>query len=347
MKQVVALLKSLLVQKADSRAAGTVGTVKVMPDSDWVAEDAGVVAARAADVRSDFVRTLFCVVDSNSPLRESEQQLLAGLELAISGGTVGNLVPRLSGSLPKLLSMLKSDNSVQSISEQISTDPGLVSSIIRTINSPLYRRREKDIETLSHAVVILGERGLREIIASVTMRPIVATRALAGLNPTLALSLWDDAIASATACRMLADSKQLEDSFSLYLCGLIHGVGLTAILGRLAIRPEQPEMSFTHEFAGAVVQLYPRISHALACSWGFPEPATNALRRYALNKAESSADLEVMRAGVQLAQVHSLARCGRYESLEVVQVLEGTDTEGVYEKLFCKDLAVGPHPAGS
>ena len=322
------LWRRLFGKRAVSRPGTTNGESLVEPVSD-------PSPAFDRDTASDFLLVLFGgEAADRADLSPEEGAFLDEMEKLLGSREVVNLVPRLSGSLPRLLSMLREEKSVHELSEQIATDAVLVANVIKMVNSPFYRIRKEAIETIEQSIVILGEKGLREVIASVTLRPVMQAGVVAGIDESLATSLWDEAQKCALSCRSLGDLRQPQDNFALYLCGLTHSVGLTAILRRLALSSQIPQFPVSKPFLDALNLLYPRISYRLILEWEFPQASLEIMKSLATSSSERSPAANILADGIKLARAHSLATRGFYTDEEVQTLLQKPDFRRVWQKTF-------------
>tara|TARA_B100001964_G_scaffold225140_1_gene272656 strand:+ start:332 stop:586 length:255 start_codon:yes stop_codon:yes gene_type:complete len=84
---------------------------------------------------------------------------------------------------------------------------------------------------VDEALVILGEDGLREVIASVVLGPIMVTKAVPGIDTSLSSSFLGEALKCAVTCRSSARMRGSADPFAVFLSGLTNSVGLAATDG--------------------------------------------------------------------------------------------------------------------
>ncbi|MBI3228837.1 MAG: HDOD domain-containing protein, partial [Burkholderiales bacterium] len=103
-----------------------------------------------------------------------ENEILEALDKLVKGKQSGaNLVKRLPGVIPQLLQSLRTENfSGAELSRKISHDVVLVAAVIRIANSSMYNPTQT-ITSIEHAVLILGQNGLRQLITGVAFRPII------------------------------------------------------------------------------------------------------------------------------------------------------------------------------
>jgi HD-like signal output (HDOD) protein len=132
-------------------------------------------------------------------------------------------VPRVPAVLPRLLKSLRDENtSAQDLSQQIEQDVVLVAEALREANGALHQRATPVTQT-EEAVRLLGNQGLRLLIARVAFRPVVGADAGA-LTRTGAPRVWALGEACAEAARALAAGRDV-DPFEAFLAGLTLHVG--------------------------------------------------------------------------------------------------------------------------
>jgi HD-like signal output (HDOD) protein len=206
----------------------------------------------------------------------AETQVLEALGAIIGSQQSGAaLVRRLPGLLPQLLQSLRSDNfSGAQLSRTISNDVVLVAAVIRLANSSC-RGSGKSITSVEHAVMLIGQQGLRHLITSVAFRPIIDMHS-GYYTRTLAPRLWDQSERCAMANRALAESLGI-DPFEAFLAGLVQNVGLIVAL-RIMDQTAKNDLQLGSEiFCARLV----RDARILTCSigreWSFPDTVTQAI----------------------------------------------------------------------
>lgn len=166
------------------------------------------------------------------------------------------------------------DSSAQDLVEVIELDAGLAATILRLANSALYGQRGR-VETLTRAVALIGTKALRELVlatASIrTFKDIPAE--FVDMN-----TYWDSSITGGVIARLIASHLRIRDNETLFLAGLLHGVGRLVFYvrrpveyrevlrrvkedGQDLLAAEQAVFSFSHAAVGA----------ALFQAWGLPE----------------------------------------------------------------------------
>jgi HD-like signal output (HDOD) protein len=213
---------------------------------------------------------------SDAPLNRFESRALRTLEGLIDGGTTdNNLVPRLPAVLPRIMNYFRDPSTTgKELAELIARDMVSVSEVIRLANSSYYRRAS-EVRSIEQAVVVLGQRGLRQMVANLLVRPIFSVRqghfsAIAG--PLL----WVESEKTALVCAALARQAR-GDEFSAYLAGISSNLGLLAgcrVLDSLFDGKDVPSgREFRIRWQRAARQLTVR----MAGDWEFPQSACELL----------------------------------------------------------------------
>jgi HD-like signal output (HDOD) protein len=205
-----------------------------------------------------------------------ETQVLEALSAIVNSQQSGSaLVRRMPGMIPQLLQSLRSDSfSGAQLSRTISNDVVLVAAVVRLANSSL-KGSGKSISSVEHAVMVIGQEGLRHLITSIAFRPIIDMHS-GHFTRTLAPRIWDHSERCAMANRALAEAMGT-DPFEAFLAGLVQNVGLIVSL-RIMDQIAKGDKNLGSEmFCARLV----RDARVLTCSigreWHFPENVTQAI----------------------------------------------------------------------
>jgi hypothetical protein len=86
--------------------------------------------------------------------------------------------------LPKLIQAVNDNQSSgRDIAALIGQDPALAGNLLRIANSPLYRLQALPVESLERAVTLVGTDGLRQMIATAMMQPVLNMGGVYGRFP--------------------------------------------------------------------------------------------------------------------------------------------------------------------
>ncbi len=178
------------------------------------------------DIDAIFYRWL--IGSSGTPSKGAgaqEQTILQALDTLSKSKLAGaNLVPRVPAIIPQLLKSLRDENvSAADLSRQIAHDVVLIAEVIREANSPYYHPA-KPIANLENAVMVLGQNGLRLLIARAAFRPIINLQS-GRFTSRAAPHIWAQSEKCADTCSRLAVAMKVEP-FEAFLAGLIQNVGL-------------------------------------------------------------------------------------------------------------------------
>jgi HD-like signal output (HDOD) protein len=195
--------------------------------------------------------------------------------LAEAPQSAADLVPRVPEVIPQLLRSLRDDSiSGAEFARQLAQDVVLVAEIIREANSPYYRPA-KPINTIEGAVMLLGQNGIRMLLARVAFRPIISNQS--GQFARLAApTVWQQSEMCALAASVLAPAMHA-NPFEAYLAGLLHHVGLIVAL-RLADQVYNGDtLPASDQFVADLLHNARLMSSRIAALWGFPVTVSSAI----------------------------------------------------------------------
>ncbi len=126
--------------------------------------------------------------------------------------------------LSRLLTMLAEDrSSAVELAEVILEDPGLTARILRVANSSFYNFSNK-IETVSHAIALLGCQSIRILCASESFLAIFPQRK--GSFTSLFKNYCQHSLVTALLAKILAEELAVEiEGEKVFIAGLLHDIG--------------------------------------------------------------------------------------------------------------------------
>jgi HD-like signal output (HDOD) protein len=246
-----------------------------------------------------------------------EAQVLDALGAILSSQQSGAaLVRRMPGLIPQLLQSLRSDSfSGAALSRTISSDVVLVAEVIRLANSS-FQGTGTTIASVEHAVILIGQEGLRQLITGVAFRPIIDMHS-GYYTRNLAPRLWEHAERCAVANRRLAEAMGIEP-FDAFLAGLVQNVGLIVALRIMDQVAKGPRELGSEVFCAHLAQAARALAASIAREWDFPPAVTQAL-----------AEQGPARKGVQLSPLGRLLMMTDYlaklQTLAALGVLDVAD----------------------
>ena len=187
--------------------------------------------------------------------------------LALDPAAAGGLVPRIPELIPQLLRDLADDVSQGDLARSVERDMVLVAEVIREANSAYYRPLQP-VKSLDGALLMLGQNGLRMLLARIAFRPLVRM-ADQGFARRAAPLVWNQAEKCALASSLMAPGLGA-GVFEAYLAGLMQNLGLLVAF-RLAERAaEAGKIPGSSEFGARLFAVSRALSASIAAHWEFP-----------------------------------------------------------------------------
>ncbi|MFC0250750.1 HDOD domain-containing protein [Massilia consociata] len=227
-------------------------------------------------------------------------------QLAQNPGVAAELVPRVPELIPKLLRSLRDENVTSAeLAGQVAEDVVLVAEVLREANSAYYRPMTP-IKTLDAAIMLLGQNGLRMLLARVAFRPVIRMHE-AGFARRVAPLLWNHSERCAVAASLMAPGLTA-DIFESCLAGLMQDVGLIVAF-RLADRICQNGKVPDSSAFGLDLMAHSRqLSAAIAAYWDFPENVSDAIAQ--AGNPDGSALAQALAQGDHIAKLRLLIDAG-------------------------------------
>lgn len=217
--------------------------------------------------------SLLTAYEANSPCGISRDEIL---EFARN-------VPPMPEAMTRLMRYADDPNSsIDQITEIVTKDPGLVSTLLKLANSVSFAQR-RGVVTIPHALGVIGIANLKNLVAA---------KIVVGLNPCQTESdrmVRDHSLATALMLRSLSQRMGRHDADEIFLGGMLHRLGqfvflsdqrtrkmFLAVLNRIRERSddyvtaEVAEIGFPHTLIGALV----------ANRWNFPAEVSHVLLHY-------------------------------------------------------------------
>ncbi|MET0981913.1 MAG: HDOD domain-containing protein, partial [Telluria sp.] len=185
------------------------------------------------------------------------------------------LVPRVPEVIPQLLRSLRDEDvSAADLARQVAQDVLVMAEVIREANSAYYRPMTP-VKTIEAAIMMLGQNGLRMLLARIAFRPAIKMQP-EGFARRAAPHIWSQSEKSALAASLLAPGLRV-GVFESYLAGLMQNVGV--IVGfRLAdgICPDG-RVPISGEFGVDMLAHSRQLSACIAMHWDFPQEVIEAI----------------------------------------------------------------------
>jgi HD-like signal output (HDOD) protein len=241
-----------------------------------------------------------------------------------------SLVPRVPAVIPQLLRSLRDqDSSSAELARQLAQDAVLVAEVIREVNSPYYRPATP-VRNLEGALLLLGQNGLRMLLARVAFRPVISIQA-GPLARQVAPNLWRQSEHCALAAALLAP-RLGADPFEACLAGLMHNVGLVVALRVIDGLLPAGALPDDDAFGLGLVRVARRISARIATQWELPAPIGHAIAHLGDGVSLPAPLPATLAAADRLAKLRMLAGGGQPAFVRAAAQLPA-DERQVYDQL--------------
>lgn len=258
---------------------------------------------------------------SDNSLDEKEKAIILALEEVCQSELAGsNLVPRVPYIVPQILKSLRDDNvSNSELAFHIAKDLVLVSELIHEVNTAHYSPNQKVIN-LDKAVQLLGQNGLRLLVAKVAFRPIFNIQS-GKFSKEITPKLWDHAEKCSLACRALTRGRK-QNHFAGFLAGLVQNVGLVVASRVVDYMCEDSARPTSAAFEKALLTKARELTYRIAEEWDFPEDVLFALRGQ-LRHHDDLSDLSLsLRQADQLSKIYLLVQAKQLDEDDPLLLLD-------------------------
>jgi HD-like signal output (HDOD) protein len=199
-------------------------------------------------------------------------------DLLQSAATEDRYSPRRPSLLPQLLRAMNDEEvSRRELVTIISRDPSLVGNLLKMANSPFYRVSHQAVESIDRAVVILGNDGIRSLIAAALSQPIFRIRG--GDFPRFPEIAWEHTFRTASATVTHTAIVERSDPFAAQLLGLVAGMaGIVVFRVALDQYDTRPKLKpHPGVIAGLLDMETAPVAKRIAASWGLSDRVLAAL----------------------------------------------------------------------
>ena len=220
---------------------------------------------------------------AHAPVFKAVQQILERIEAQ------PKYIPRRPSLLPKLMATVNDNEATMAeMSRIIAQDPALTGNLIRIANSPIYRSGSMPVESIDRAVTMVGVQGIRSIIASALLQPLMA--AGNGTFNKFPETVWEHTLYAAMAGEAHATQVENAEPFVSQLVGLLYG--LSAIVVFRIVRDQFAAHPHLNPDPGSIARLLETwvapTAGRIAVSWELPQRV-----QYALESQTLAAELQM------------------------------------------------------
>jgi HD-like signal output (HDOD) protein len=295
-------------------AAATGAAVPQQPAS--AAAPIAATSAPAIDLSPAAIDTLYYRWITDASANDAAAQpaldkaiLDALARLIASPGAGADLVPRVPAVIPQLLRSLRDESlSGADLARQLAQDVVLVAEVIREANSPFYHPTAP-VKTIEGAVMLLGQNGLRMLIARVSFRPIISMQS--GQHARQAApAIWAQSEKCAHAASLLAPAMDA-NPFEAYLASLMQNVGLIVAFRLIDQMHSGPALPQSPQFTQALLADAHTLSARIALLWDFPATVSAAIAE--AGQADAPALARALALADRVSKLRLLADAGQFD----------------------------------
>ncbi|MES2150508.1 MAG: HDOD domain-containing protein [Pseudomonadota bacterium] len=250
--------------------------------------------------------------------------------LAASPDAGAALVPRVPAVIPQLLRSLRDDSvSGADLSRQLAQDVVLVAEVIREANSPYYHPTAP-VRNIEGAVMLLGQNGLRMVVARVSFRPIISMQA-GQFARHVAPLIWSQSEKCALGANLLAAGLRA-NPFEAYLASLMQNVGLIVAFRLIDQIYAGADLPQSEHFIASLFAEARAMSARIATLWDFPDTVAAAIAK--AGQPDAAPLARALALADRLAKLRLLVDAGQLDA-DAPGVLHGLDkaTLACFEKL--------------
>jgi HD-like signal output (HDOD) protein len=260
-------------------------------------------------------------------------------------------IPRRPSLLPKLMATVNDgDASMMEVAQIVAQDPALTGNLLRIANSPVYRVGSLPIESIDRAVTQVGIQGIRSIIVTALLQPVMTTGV--GSFSRFPELVWEHTLYSAAAAEAHATQIENAEPFVAQLIGLLYG--LSAIVVFRIVRDQfaaHPQLAPDPASVARLLETWVApTAGRIAASWELSQRI-----QYALESQTLAAEMQMenslgrsLKFGRVAGAVIVLCRVGRLSEAEARAILvSGADARrSKIEKLWERFSVTCLNPLG-
>lgn len=190
-------------------------------------------------------------------------------------------LPTIPVVATKVLQLIESPaTTAEDLARVVSSDPAVAARVLKISNSSFYGC-QRQIHTLSHAIMMLGYNTLKSLVLAASVKQVYKTY---GLTEKM---LWEHSFGAGLAARIIANSTRLVNEEEAFLGGLFHDIGKT-IMNNTDSQKFQAVMQKCYNdevtFQDAEQQFYPythaEVGGMVIKKWNFPDILMKAVLKH-------------------------------------------------------------------
>lgn len=199
-------------------------------------------------------------------------------------------LPTIPVVATKVMQLIESESATaEDMAKVVSSDPAVAARVLKISNSSFYGC-QRQIQTLSHAIMVLGFSTLKSLVVAASVKQVYKPY---GLTEKM---LWEHSFGAGLAARIIAKSTRLVNEEEAFLGGLFHDIG-KIIMNTMDNQKFQEVMQKCYNdeisFEDAERQSYPfthsEVGGLVIKKWNFPDILMHAvLQHHSFDFAEDT-----------------------------------------------------------
>lgn len=293
------------------------GAVEVGARSTLAAAETGGIIERGEIVRARYLALLVpgavgdaLTVPEKLLGQVVEQQLRNESQRAAA-------VPRVPTVMPLLLRQLRDPLvSSREYAAIILQDPVIATALLKMASSIYFNPYRKALDNFEAVITSVGVVKLRLILSAVILQPM-----LRGNGDGLPQQVWSHSLACASCCQQLAEREGV-DSFTAYLTGLVHDVGVVTLYNEVQLLSREylggatPSPQLLRQL---VTEWAQPLAAWVAADWQLPAEVIEALTEQH-ERGRDGALASILRRANHVCECYALYRQGELSRTEMERV---------------------------
>ncbi|MHB8056541.1 MAG: HDOD domain-containing protein [Desulfuromonadaceae bacterium] len=190
-------------------------------------------------------------------------------------------LPTIPVVATKVMQLIESESATaEELAKVVASDPAVAARVLKISNSSFYGC-QRQIQTLSHAIVVLGFGTLKSLVVAASVKQVYQPY---GLTEKM---LWEHSFGAGLASRIIAKETRLVSEEEAFLGGLFHDIG-KIIMNNMNSQQFQEAMQRCYNdgitFEKAEQQVYSythsEVGGLVLKKWNFPDILMHAVLKH-------------------------------------------------------------------
>lgn len=181
-------------------------------------------------------------------------------------------LPTIPVVATKVMQLIESEGvSAEELARVVSADPAVAARVLKISNSSFYGC-QRQIQTLSHAIMMLGYNTLRSLVVAAAVKQVYKPY---GLTEKM---LWEHSFGAGLAARLIANNTRLVNEEEAFLGGLFHDIGKIIMnffdnqqFQKVMEKCYNEEISFLEAEQQVYTYNHAEVGGLVIKKWNFPE----------------------------------------------------------------------------